>query len=474
MVGRLLNFLLVPLYTASLAKVDDYGEVNVMFSYASFIAVIAAFGLETGFFNFARQKDTYKPEKVFSTAVIALLCSGFLLILVGNLYSDGLMNLAGYPAKPQYAIWFAAILASDAISSLGFAWLRFTERPWRFVLVRTINIAVNVGLNLFFLWVCPLLLSKGYTWVNSVYNPAKLLEYIFLSNLLASLITLPFLGRVWLNLKWGFDFALFKKLSAYSLPMVIVGLSGMVNETLDRILLKQILPFGTGDYAAGIYGAFYKLSMVMTLFVQAFRFAAEPFFFKQAEDANAPQTYAKVMTWFVYVCGFIFVTTMACLPWLSTLLIRKQAYFMDGRGLQVVPVLLMANLMLGIYYNLSIWYKISNKTILGGITALFGAAITLLGNGLFISHYSFIASAWTTLAAYSGMVLLGYFWGQKYYPIPYRSMTLISIIAFAAFLGCLAVAYQEVVPYLAYLTIPAYLLAVWYAEAPRNAARKNQ
>lgn len=470
MVGRLLNFLLVPLYTATLGKVDDYGQVNVMFSYASFIAVIASLGLETGFFNFARKKDEYKPEKVFSTAVIALLCSGFLWLLLGNLYAGGLMSMAGYPSKPHYAIWFTAILAADAVSSLGFAWLRFTERPWRFALVRAINIGVNVGLNLFFLWGCPLLFSKGYTWVNLVYDPSRLLEYIFLSNLVASLITLPLLGRVWINLKWGFDFSLFKKLFAYSLPMVIVGLAGMINETIDRILLKQMLP-KNGDYEAGIYGAFYKLSMVMTLFVQAFRFAAEPFFFKQAESDRAPQTYARVMTIFVYVCGFIYVCTMACLPWLAPLLIRKDMYFTDPRGMQVVPVLLMANWLLGIYYNLSIWYKISNKTMLGACTALFGACITLLGNFIYIPQFSFISSAWTTLAAYGGMVLLGYFWGQRHYPIPYKSKTLFSIMLFAAILGYMALVYQEIIPHIAYLTIPAYLLAVWLAEAPRNAAR---
>jgi len=470
MVGRLLNFLLVPLYTATLGKVDDYGQVNVMFSYASFIAVIASLGLETGFFNFARKKDEYKPEKVFSTAVIALLCSGFLWLLLGNLYAGGLMSMAGYPSKPHYAIWFTAILAADAVSSLGFAWLRFTERPWRFALVRAINIGVNVGLNLFFLWGCPLLFSKGYTWVNLVYDPSRLLEYIFLSNLVASLITLPLLGRVWINLKWGFDFSLFKKLFAYSLPMVIVGLAGMINETIDRILLKQMLP-ENGDYEAGIYGAFYKLSMVMTLFVQAFRFAAEPFFFKQAEGDRAPQTYARVMTIFVYVCGFIYVCTMACLPWLAPLFIRKDMYFTDPRGMQVVPVLLMANWLLGIYYNLSIWYKISNKTMLGACTALFGACITLLGNFIYIPQFSFISSAWTTLAAYGGMVLLGYFWGQRHYPIPYKSKTLFSIMLFAAILGYMALVYQEIIPHIAYLTIPAYLLAVWLAEAPRNAAR---
>lgn len=473
MVARLLNFLLVPLYTACLGNVSDYGEVNVMFSYVSFLTVIAAFGLETGFFNFARQKDDYKPERVFSTAVITLICSGFLFVLLGNMYSEGLMNLAGYPSRPQYAVWFSAIVAADALSSLGFAWLRFTERPWRFVLIRCLNIAVNIGLNLFFLLGCPLLLSHGYSWVNSIYEPGHMVEYIFYSNLIASLITLPLLGRVWLNVKCGFDFSLFKKMSVYSLPMIIVGLAGMVNETLDRILLKQVLPEGRGDYEAGIYGAFYKLSMVMTMFIQAFRFAAEPFFFKQAESDNAPQTYARIMSVFVYVCGFIYVCTMASLHWLAPLLIRDPSYFTDARGMHIVPVLLMANMFLGIYYNLSVWYKISNKTMLGAYTALFGAAITLLGNGVFIPQYSFVGSAWTTLASYGGMVVLGYFWGQHHYHIPYKSMTLVSIMLFAAILGYMALVYHEIIPYIAYLTIPAYLLAVWLAEAPRYAARKN-
>ena len=179
------------------------------------------------------------------------------------------------------------------------------------------------------------------------------------------------------------------------------------------------------------------------------------------------------MTIFVYVCGFIYVCTLASLPWLAPLLIRNEIYFTDARGIQIVPVLLMANWLLGIYYNLSIWYKISNKTMLGAYTALFGAAITLLGNGIFIPQYSFVGSAWTTLASYGGMVVLGYFWGQHHYHIPYKSMTLVSIMLFAAILGYMALVYHEIIPYIAYLTIPAYLLAVWLAEAPRYAARKN-
>lgn len=471
MAGRFLNFLLVPLYTARLAQVADYGEVNVMFSYASFLAVIFTFGMETGFFNFARNHEN--PKKVFSTATLALLASGFLLVLCGNLFSDTLMLWAGYPGKPQYAIWFTAIIAADAITSLGFAWLRFTEKPWRFAIIRLSNIFINIGSNLFFLVVCPWLSENGQSWVHTFYQPANMLQYIFLSNLIASLATIPLMSGIWKNLRAGFDAPLFRKMLVYSLPMVLVGLAGMVNETLDRVLLKQILPETNADFEVGIYGAFYKLSMVLTLFVQAFRFAAEPFFFKQAENGQAPEQYAKVMDMFIYVCGFIYIGTLAFLPWLGPLLIRNESYFSDARGMQIVPILLLANFMLGIYYNLSVWYKLSNKTMLGALTALAGAAITIAGNLIFIPSMSFTASAWTTLASYSAMVVLGFIIGQKYYPVPYRILKNLIAILLAVILGYMAQEYSDVVPFLSFITLPAYLLFAWYVEIKFRNPRRS-
>lgn len=469
MVGRFLNFLLVPLYTAQLSGAADYGEVSVMFSYASFLAVIFAFGMETGFFNFARSSD--KPETVFSTATLYLIISGALLIASGFVFSESLMNLAGYPGKTEYARWFAIILAADAITSLGFAWLRFEEKPWRFAVIRLSNIGINISANLFFLLVCPWLQHYGYTWVNRIYDPEKMVSYIFISNLLASVLTLPMFGKTWLHLRGGFDKDLFRKLVRYSLPMVIVGLAGMVNETIDRILLKHLLPEGIGDHEAGIYSAFYKLSLVLTLFVQAFRFAAEPFFFKHSGTEDARETYAYVMKWFVYACGFIFVCTIAFIPWLAPLLIRNKLYFVDPRGLQVVPVLLFANLCLGIYYNLSIWYKLSNKTMMGAYTALFGAAITLAGNFLFIGQFSFVASAWTTLTAYGGMVVLGYFLGQYYYRIPYAAGKIGLSILGAISLGYLSWMYMPFQKLVGLVAIPAFLLLVWGLEVKKRNAR---
>jgi len=466
MVGRFLNFLLVPLYTARLANVADYGEVSVVFSYASFLAVIFAFGMETGFFNFARTAEN--PKKVFSTATLFLLGLGILFILFGNLFSNSIMQFVGYPSKQQYAVWFVVILAADAVTSLGFAWLRFAEKPWTFATIRLINIGINVLSNLFFLLLCPWLQKHGYNWVNNFYDADRMVEYIFLSNLWASVITLLLFSKLWLFLREGFDKLLFKKMLAYSAPMIVVGLAGMINETLDRILLKKLLPANIADHEAGLYSAFYKLSLVLTLFVQAFRFAAEPFFFKQADHGDAKTTYAYVMKWFVYVCGFIYVATIVALPWLGPMLIRNKAYFADPRGMYVVPVLLMANLCLGIYYNLSIWYKLSNKTALGALTALFGAAITLFGNFVFIQTYSFIASAWTTLAAYAGMVVLAYFMGRKYYNVPYNLQRILGIIFIAFVLGSMALQFTDIVPFVAFLAIPAYILFVWLFEAKRK------
>lgn len=467
MLGRFLNFLLVPLYTAKLAGTGEYGEVSVIFSYASFLAVVFAFGMETGFFNFARKSE--RPEVVFSTASIALLCSGALLIICGFLFPDTIISWAGYPGKPQYVQWFSIILAADAFTSIGFAWLRFHEKPMQFAWIRLTNIFINIGANLFFLLFCPWLSLNGYHWVNSIYSPENLIEYIFISNLLASVVTVFLFSKTLRHLASGFDSKLFKKMIVYSLPLVVVGLAGMINETLDRILLKQLLPDGTGDSDAGVYSAFYKLSLVLTLFVQAFRFAAEPFFFKQAGETDARQTYAHIMKWFVYVCGFIYVSTMAFLPWLSGLLIRKKEYFEDERGLAVVPVLLLANLFLGIYYNLSIWYKLSDKTRLGAWTAIAGAAVTLAGNLIFIRYYSYVASAWTTLVAYATMVVIGYILGQRHYRIPYARGKILGCIAITAGLGYLIWEYLSVSQYLGLLAIPAFLLLVWILEAKRKA-----
>ncbi|MSP57447.1 MAG: polysaccharide biosynthesis protein [Flavobacteriaceae bacterium] len=446
MLGRFLNFLLIPLYLSKLGGSADYGLVSVLFTYSSFLAIVFAAGLETAFFQFSRLSK--EPEKVLSSAVCFLFFSGVIALIVSQCFAKQIMAFIGYPNYPQFAQYFAIILAADAITSLGFAWLRQQEKPWTFAWIRYSNIGVNIGANLFFFLGCPFLATfigntepimgihtetwqKLGLWFAKQSETAQMIENIFISNLLASLIVLPLMAKIWRNLKWGFDALLTKKMLVYSLPLVLVGLAGMVNETLDRILLKELLPSNTADADIGIYSAFYKLSLVLTLFIQAFRFAAEPFFFGKAADQDAPQTYALVMRYFVYVTGGIYLLTLVCLPWLAPLLLRKSLYYNDVRGLSIVPILLAANLCLGIYYNLSIWYKLTGKTRIGSLIAITGASITIFGNLVFIPQYGFIASAYVTLAAYGSLVILGYLFGQRYYPVPYQTKLILGVLGMA-------------------------------------------
>jgi O-antigen/teichoic acid export membrane protein len=417
MVGRFINFLLVPLYTARLAEISDYGVVNVMFSYAAFLAVLYTYGMETAFFSFAREEG--KEQSAYATAFRAILISTLLFTLPALLFAESIASLIGYPGNAFYIRCFAGILAADALAALPFAWLRQKQQALRFAGIRLTGIFVNVGLNLFFLIGLPQLVALG--WINpSFAQTDHLVTYIFLSNLLASLCTFLLLWPQWKQAFGGYDRALLTRMLHYALPLVWVGLAGMVNETLDRILLKSLLPVQEGDTQVGIYGAFYKLAMVLTIFVQAFRFAAEPFFFSRSKDDRPQETYARVMAVFIWVVSGMALATLLLLDVLAPLLIRREMYFDDPRGLAIVPILLAANLCLGIYYNLSIWYKLTGQTRMGARIALAGALLTIVLNLLFIPNWGFVASAWTTFAVYLLMMLASYVLGQKYYPVAYR------------------------------------------------------
>jgi len=417
MVGRFINFLLVPLYTARLAQVSDYGVVSVMFSYAAFLAVVYTYGMETAFFNFARQEG--KARIAYETAFRSILLSSLIFTLPALLFAPQLADLIGYPGKALYIRCFAGILAADALAALPFAWLRHRQQALRFAFIRLIGILINVGLNLLLLLVLPLMVSKG--WLNAeLVNPEHLVAYIFISNLAASICTFLLLWPEWKSVWKGYDPALLKEMLHYALPLIWVGLAGMVNETLDRILLKSILPAAEADHQVGIYSAFYKLAMVLTIFVQAFRFAAEPFFFSRSKDEQPQILYARVMSLFIWVMSGIGLATMMLLDDLAPLLIRKQIYFEDPRGISIVPVLLAANLCLGVYYNLSIWYKLTGQTRMGARIAIGGALMTIILNALLIPFWGFVASAWTTFAVYAGMMLVSYGYGKRFYPVPYH------------------------------------------------------
>ena len=416
-VGRLLNYLLVPLYTRYFIPAE-YGVVTELYAYVAFLVIILTYGLETAFFRFSQKK--YDKDLVYSTSLISLIISSILFVFLMISSQQTIANWLEYPQNPEYVMWFALIIGLDAVSSISFAKLREQGQAARFALVRLVNIFINIGLNLFFIIYCPYALENGLPttdFVNSIYDPKVGVGYIFIANLFASGVTILMLLPEMIKSSWVFNTILWKKMMWYALPLLVAGLAGITNETIDRILLKQFLPEGVDKMAAiGVYGAFYKISIIMILFIQTFRFAAEPFFFSQEKQHNSRKIYADVLKYFSILASLIFLSVMLYLDVFKHFI---GSSFHSKEGIEIVPILLMANLFLGIYYNLSIWYKLTEKTGYGAILAIFGAIITLILNIILIPKIGFIGSAWATLFCYFSMMIGSFLMGRKYYSIPY-------------------------------------------------------
>lgn len=423
--GRFLNYLLVPLYTYYFSAAE-YGVVAEFYAYAGFFSVLLLCGFDTGYFRF-RDKELVGGDKAYATALwfILLINMGFFVLILA--INPWLSNLLNYSEHPEYVICFSLILILDAISSIPFARFRAENKAFRFASIKIIEILITVGLSLFFIKYCPKLYAdKTYPLITQYYDPAIGVGYIFIANLIASIFKFFMLVPQLLGLRWGFQPALFSRMLRYSLPMVVIGFAGIINEMLDRVLLKQLLPYdlATNMKMLGIYSACYKLSILMSLFIQAFRFAAEPFFFSYSDNTDARSIYAKVLRFFVIFCVFIFL--------LVTLFIDFFKYFVGPEfrvGLDVVPVLLLANLFLGIYVNLSIWYKLTDHTLIGAFVALCGAALTVELNIWWIPRYGYMGSAWATLACYGGMAGASYLLGRIYYPVNYDVLRILAYIA---------------------------------------------
>ena len=416
-VPRLINYFLTPLLTYIFTPAE-YGINSELYSYISFLNVIFTYGMETTFFNFNSKLDN--KQAVFQTALLSVLLSTVvftLLLLCFSYYIADELSTPNALYLPKFIVWCILIVATDALMAIPFANLRAERKSLLFSVLKLGNVMVNFGLTYFFVVTCRKAYEAGETgFVASLYDPQTGIAFAFLANLLANLLTLLVLSPAFFKLKFTLNRELLSDMLKYTWPLIILGLAGMVNETLDRILLKKLLADkAEAQVAQGIYGACYKIAILMTIFIQAFRFAAEPFFFNKAKDKDSKKVYALVMKYFVLFCILIFLTTQLNLDWIK-FIINEQYW----SGLAVVPILLLANLCLGVVYNLSIWYKLSNRTRFGAVIATVGAVITVALNVFFVPKYSYMAAAWATLAAYASMMLLSYFLGQKYYPINYN------------------------------------------------------
>ncbi|MBN1197789.1 MAG: polysaccharide biosynthesis C-terminal domain-containing protein, partial [Bacteroidales bacterium] len=344
-----------------------------------------------------------------------------------------------YPDQQIYVIWFALIIGFDVLTTIPFAKLRALNRPIRFAYLKIINISTNIFFNLFFLLLCPYILQHTTSdflgnAVRLIYNPQWGIEYIFISNLIASAVTLFLLIPEMTGFKLVFDRKLWRRMFMYAFPLLFAGMAGIINETFDRILLRYLLPAGIAEAEVGIYSACYKIAILMTIFITAYRYAADPFFFSFYKEKDAKLTYARVMNYFVIAVSVIFLTTMLYLDDVILPLLIGEKYH---SGKAVIPILMLAHLFLGIYYNLSIWYKLTGQTNYGAWLGIFGAVITVGLNILWIprspDHYfsGYMGSAWATFIGYGTMLVLSYFLGQKYYRIPYQLNRIFSYLGLA-------------------------------------------
>ena len=438
--GRILGYLLVPLYTRVFLP-GEYGTVNVFYSYAYLLMVILTYGMETAFFRFNEQEKD--REKVFSTGMISLIISSLLFLVMVSFSAGNVARWIKYPDHRDYVRWFAWILALDALSAIPFALLRAQNRPSRFAWIKMTNISVNIVFNLFFLLLCPFIMNH-YSgtlpgrFITLIYRPHWGIEYIFISNLIASSLTLVMLLPQISAVRWKIHPDLWKRMLFYGFPLLFAGMAGVVNETFDRLLLRYLLPKDIASYQVGIYAACYKISILMTIFVQAYKYAAEPFFFAEAKQKDAREVYARIMDYFIITVSLIFLVTMLYLDdFIMPILVGKK--YWEGKG--VIPVLMMANLFLGVYWNLAIWYKLTGKTSWGAWLSLIGAVITLMLNFWWIplssEHliYGYYGSAWATFICYGSMMILSYLIGQRYFPVKYN------LIKFAGYIGLAVLLY---------------------------------
>ncbi len=424
--GRLLNYVILTPYLTNVFLTGEYGVISDMYTYVALIMVILTYRMETAFFRFAsREKDL---SNAFSTASFSIFFTTIIFVVVMLLSAQPIAELLKYPDHKDYVIWFILVLAFDALSVIPFAKLRLENRPIKFAVLKVLNILVNIFFIIFFLEICPILIRSGFEGMKLIFDVNNRIAYIFISNMLASLVVVLALLPEYLKIKLQFDANLWKKMLGYAMPLILVGIAGVINQLISVPMLKELLPyeFDENMSIAGKYAAVAKIAILMSLFIQAFNYAAEPFFFRNADRSDSHKIYADVGQAFALVGSVVFLGIMLYLDVIK--------YFIGSdfrENLTIVPLLLIAYFFLGLYYNFSIWYKLTDRTEIGAWIAIGGAIITLSINFTLIPQIGYTAPAWAAVVCYAFMALTSWIIGRKYYPIAYPIGRMLAYIGLA-------------------------------------------
>jgi len=426
-IGYFLNFSLTFIYHPV-----DTADLVTIYAIIPFLNIIFTYGIETGYFRFVQEKNKIE---LYNTLVVTLLTTTLCFTCILLLFSNQLARATFMPGHPEYFRWVAWIICFDTLSTLPFAKLRQEGRPKKYAFVRLLAIIINVLIVIFFLGVCPAIARENPKSLLLIfYDPAIGIGYYLVGNLIGSALTFILLWKEWhLSLQY-FNGKLLREVMKYSYPLIIVGLGGMINEMLSRLVYQYVvnIPPQEAKEQLGIFGANYRLAVLITIFIQMFRMAAEPFFFNQSRDTNATKIYARVMKFFVIACCCMFLVIGLFLDVFQKILSLRFSEY--GEGIHIVPILAMGSVFLGIYYNLSVWYKLTNKNWYGAAITLSGAVITVLLNIWWIPLFGYTGSAWATFTCYAFMMVSSYVLGQKHYTIPYAVKKLIAYLVLTVFI----------------------------------------
>ena len=463
--GKFLNLLLTPLYTYTFLP-GEFGILSNILAYVAFFQVVLTYGMETAYFRFAGRSEN--PEKVFTTSMVSLGITSIAFIVLILSFARNISGWVSYEGHSDYIIWMGITVALDTLCAIPFAKLRLQSRPYKFAVLKLVNIALSIFFNVFWIYVCPKLLqSNPDSFVQYIYNPKIGIGYAFLSYLLASAITLLlFLSDLKIK-KSDFDSVLLKQMLRYGWPILVIGVAGMVNLQIDKILLPKLL-VGSDDPISvlGIYSASGKLAILMTLFIQAFRFSFEPFLFSHYKNEDSKKIYAVIMKYFVILGLIIFLGVMFYMDILKFFIGSSKSGYHEG--LKVVPWLLMGNLLLGIFYTQSLWYKLTDQTHFGARFAIVGAIITIVLNVLFIPVFGFMACGYAFFAASLVMTVTSYLVGQKYFPVKYdlNRIGAYFLVALVLYLIEISVVFNNEVIRISFNTIllMAFFLFIWVKE----------